>query len=252
MYKNYLLVAWRNLRRNKLFSFISILGLALGMTCCFLILLYVRNELSYDRFHKNADRIYRTTYLPKFAGVTKPLPFLPPPAAPMFKDFFPEIGESARLFRQAATIALGKQKFPEQQFFFADPAILKSWAESGVAPYPKDERSPAAGGRRGTGAPGRAAASPRRPAAGSRRWPRCRTALGASGPQQSPSVVARAIGLGVSATRRERSARWLPYWPRSCYGDPCPRCGDDCFGGSAPTLTREEVGKAKTSSEAQA
>src|SRR5258705_4813714 len=86
----------------------------------------------------------------------------------------------------------------------------------------------------------------------SERWPRCRTALGASGPQQSPSVVARAIGLGVSATRRERSARWLPYWPRSCYGDPCPRCGDDCFGGSTPTLTREEVGKAKTSSEAQA
>src|SRR5882672_11379005 len=98
MYKNYLLVAWRNLRRNKLFSFISILGLALGMTCCFLILLYVRNELSYDRFHKNADRIYRTTYLPKFAGVTNPLPLLPPPAAPLFKDFFPEIGESARLF----------------------------------------------------------------------------------------------------------------------------------------------------------
>jgi len=125
MYKNYLLVAWRNLRRNKLFSFISMLGLALGMTCCFLILLYVRNELSYDRFHKHADRIYRTTYLPKFAGLTKPLPLLPPPAAPMFKNFFPEIGESARLFKQANTIALGNQKFPEQRFFFADPAILK-------------------------------------------------------------------------------------------------------------------------------
>ncbi|HTI07470.1 MAG TPA: ABC transporter permease [Puia sp.] len=125
MYKNYLLVAWRNLRRNKLFSFISIAGLALGMTCCFLILLYVRNELSYDRFHKNADRIYRTTYLPKFAGVTNPLPFLPPPAAPLFTNYFPEIGESARLFAQTATIALGNQKFSEQRFFFADPAILK-------------------------------------------------------------------------------------------------------------------------------
>ena len=125
MYKNYLLVAWRNLRNNKLFSFISILGLALGMTCCFLILLYVRNELSYDRFQKKADRIYRTTYLPKFAGATKAMPVLPPPASPLFKNFFPEIEESARLFKRAAVMVEDKRKFPEERFFFADPAILK-------------------------------------------------------------------------------------------------------------------------------
>jgi putative ABC transport system permease protein len=125
MYKNYLLVAWRNLRNNKLFSFISILGLALGMTCCFLILLFVRNELSYDRFQKKADRIYRTTYLPKFAGATKALPVLPPPAAPLFKNFFPEIEASARLFKRQATITQEKRKFVEERFFFADPAILK-------------------------------------------------------------------------------------------------------------------------------
>jgi putative ABC transport system permease protein len=125
MFKNYLLVAWRNLRNNKLFSFISVLGLALGMTCCFLILLYVRNEISYDRFQKKADRIYRTTYLPKFAGATKGLPVLPPPAAPLFKNFFPEIEESARLFKRAAVMGEGNRKFPEERFFFADPAILK-------------------------------------------------------------------------------------------------------------------------------
>ena len=125
MYKNYLLVAWRNLRSNKLFSFISIFGLALGMTCCFLILLYVRNELSYDRFQKKADRIYRMTYLPKFAGLTKALPLLPPPAAPLLSNFFPEVEESARLFNRTAAMAEGKRKFPEARFYFADPAILK-------------------------------------------------------------------------------------------------------------------------------
>src|SRR5579859_7387277 len=125
MCKNYLLVAWRNLRSNKLFSFISILGLALGMTCCFFILLYVRNELSYDRFQKKADRIYRTTYLPKFAGASRSLPLLPPPAAPQFKNFFPEVEATARLFKRAATIAEGTRKFPESRFYFADTAILK-------------------------------------------------------------------------------------------------------------------------------
>jgi putative ABC transport system permease protein len=131
MYRNYLLVAWRNLRSNKLFSFISIFGLALGMTCCFLILLYVRNELSYDGFQKKADRIYRMTYLPKFARLTKGLPLLPPPVAPQLNNFFPEIEESARLYKRTATIAPTatiaeeNRKFHEERFFFADPAILK-------------------------------------------------------------------------------------------------------------------------------
>src|ERR1700722_722150 len=125
MYINYWLVAWRNLRRSKIFSFINILGLALGMTCCFLILLYVRNELSYDRFHQNADRIYRITYLPKFAGVPKPLPVLSVAASPLLKGYFREIGPPARLFQRNATIRRGISKFDEQRFFFADPALLR-------------------------------------------------------------------------------------------------------------------------------
>jgi putative ABC transport system permease protein len=58
MIKNYLKVAWRNLVRNKFFSAINILGLALGMTCSILILLWVQNELSIDSFHANKDRLY--------------------------------------------------------------------------------------------------------------------------------------------------------------------------------------------------
>ena len=59
MIKNYLTVAIRNIARNKTFSAINILGLAIGMACCILILLYVQDELSYDQHHENAHRIYR-------------------------------------------------------------------------------------------------------------------------------------------------------------------------------------------------
>ena len=59
MLKNYFIIAIRNLKKHKGYSLINILGLAVGISCCLLILLYVRNELSYDKFYKNADSIYR-------------------------------------------------------------------------------------------------------------------------------------------------------------------------------------------------
>ena len=58
MLKNYLTVAVRNILRHKVYSFINIMGLAVGMACCMLILLWVQDEISYDRFHENADDIY--------------------------------------------------------------------------------------------------------------------------------------------------------------------------------------------------
>ncbi|MGB3863131.1 MAG: ABC transporter permease [Candidatus Aminicenantaceae bacterium] len=58
MIKNYIKIALRNLSRHKGYSFINIAGLAIGMACCILILLWVQDELSFDRFHKNADSIY--------------------------------------------------------------------------------------------------------------------------------------------------------------------------------------------------
>lgn len=62
MLTNYLKIAWRNVRRNPVFSLINIFGLAIGLTCCMLIILYTKDEVSFDRFHKNADNIYRLTY----------------------------------------------------------------------------------------------------------------------------------------------------------------------------------------------
>jgi putative ABC transport system permease protein len=59
MFKNYFTIAWRNLSRNKIYSLINIAGLSIGLACAMLIILYVKDEVSYDRFHKNANNIYR-------------------------------------------------------------------------------------------------------------------------------------------------------------------------------------------------
>ena len=127
---NYLKVTWRNLLRQKGFSLINIVGLTVGLTCCFLILLFVRHELSYDTFQQKYDRIYRVTYLPKFAGLEQPLALTPPPASPLLPANFSEIETSARLYRSGATIEVPDQrqgqrvKYDEERFFFGDSTLL--------------------------------------------------------------------------------------------------------------------------------
>jgi len=59
MFKNYMQIAWRNLKRHKAYSFINITGLAIGLACCVMIMLWIQHELSYDRYHQHADHIYR-------------------------------------------------------------------------------------------------------------------------------------------------------------------------------------------------
>jgi putative ABC transport system permease protein len=69
MIKNYFIIAWRNLRKNKIFSLINIAGLSIGLACSMLILLYVKDEVSFDRFHKNVNNIYRVVTRSKHGGV---------------------------------------------------------------------------------------------------------------------------------------------------------------------------------------
>ena len=67
MLKNYFKVAWRNMMKNKTFSFINVFGLSIGLTCCMLISMYLHYELSYDSQHKNGNRVYQlgTTFVKK-------------------------------------------------------------------------------------------------------------------------------------------------------------------------------------------
>ena len=68
MFKNYFKIAIRNIRRNKIYSFINIAGLSLGLACAMLIILYVKDEVSYDRFHNNVNNIYRIASVMNFGG----------------------------------------------------------------------------------------------------------------------------------------------------------------------------------------
>ena len=97
MFKNYFKIAWRNLMKNKIFSFINIIGLSVGLTCCMLIAVYLYNEVSYDKYHKNIDQLYQlaTTFIKD--GKEEKTPNTPAPMAAAMKQEFPEIEETARL-----------------------------------------------------------------------------------------------------------------------------------------------------------
>ena len=69
MIKNYFKIAFRNLQRNKVYSFINIAGLSIGLACAMLIVLYVKDEVSFDKFHKNVNNIYRIVTKSKHNGI---------------------------------------------------------------------------------------------------------------------------------------------------------------------------------------
>ncbi len=130
MISNYLKVAWRNLMKNKIFSFINILGLTLGFTCCLLISLYIKHELSYDKYHKNNQRIYRLANHVQGETYGEGIAKIGGPWAPAAKLAIPEIEEFARfVIYGEALIKQGTEQVYEEGGFFADSSIFKifSW-----------------------------------------------------------------------------------------------------------------------------
>ena len=99
MISNYLKIAWRNLRKNKIFSFINILGLSVGLTCCMLIAFYLQHELSYDTQHKNGKQLYQLGTIFIREGKNERSPNTPAPMAAMLQQSFPEIIKTTRLVR---------------------------------------------------------------------------------------------------------------------------------------------------------
>ena len=97
MIKNYIKVAIRNLFKNSFYSFINIFGLSIGITACLLIFLYVTNELSYDKFHKDHERIYRVTTKAKMSE-TETM-FMGVSSAPMSDRFRNDIEEIEAITR---------------------------------------------------------------------------------------------------------------------------------------------------------
>src|SRR3984957_13432428 len=96
MIKNFIKTAFRGLMKNKGFTFLNVFGLALGLATCLLIVFYVFDELSYDRYNTKADRIYRLNNDIKFGGLAGTYAITPAPAAAALKADFPEIEQVAR------------------------------------------------------------------------------------------------------------------------------------------------------------
>lgn len=127
MFGNYLKVAIRNIIRHKGYSFINIAGLAVGMACFILIALWVRDELSYDKFHLNADRLYLVTDYEKYTDGDE-LNFLvnPPELAPTLVREYPEIVNSARFNSRPGRVIRYKDKFfSEDRLAVADPSFFE-------------------------------------------------------------------------------------------------------------------------------
>jgi putative ABC transport system permease protein len=121
MFKNYFKTAWRNIRKNKLFSAINILGLSIGIGLCFIIMLYVQNELSYDRFNVKADRTYRIAFKANINGGKILEGNVMPPVASALMNDYPEVEEATRLNINGDTKVIYNNKtFKESRLVIVD------------------------------------------------------------------------------------------------------------------------------------
>lgn len=126
MLRNYFKIAFRNLVRFKAYSAINITGLAVGMACCILILLYVFDELSYDRFHENSDRIYRIGIDIDMGGKNAVLAAVSPaPMRNILLQEYPEV-EAATRFKNFGypVLRYGDKVFSEEKFFWVDSTFF--------------------------------------------------------------------------------------------------------------------------------
>jgi len=136
MFKNYLLIVTRLIKKNKLFSFINIFGLAIGLATCLLILLWINDELSFDRFHQNVDHLYKVVCSDllandKYAVTT-------PALAPALEQEFPEIVAATRYYEPGnLVVKYGDKKSLEDDVAFVDPQFLTIFSFSLIKGNPQ-------------------------------------------------------------------------------------------------------------------
>src|SRR6185369_2806551 len=119
MIKNLFLVAIRNFKRDKWYSLLNILGLTIGITFSLFLIFYIKDELSYDRYNKNADRLYRiTSYIKEPERDTMKMAITQVPLGPTLKNEYPEVEEATRFVSSGKPIFKnGDVKFYEEKIF---------------------------------------------------------------------------------------------------------------------------------------
>jgi len=127
LFRNYLMVALRKFRQQKLYAVINIAGLAVGLACCLLILLWVKDEMSYDRYYPHADRIYRVITTDHTGGGQMKFAGSPSLLAGYLLDNYPEVEAVTRI--QAGwpgwNLHLGDRRFTEERLAAADPSFFE-------------------------------------------------------------------------------------------------------------------------------
>jgi putative ABC transport system permease protein len=125
MIKNYFNIAIRNLRKQRFYTFINIMGLAIGVASCLIILLYVNQELSFDRHHLDADRIYRVNSEIKFGANHLRMAVTPAPLADALRTDLPEVEHSARFWNDGSMlIKRTDQNIKEREIIYADSSVF--------------------------------------------------------------------------------------------------------------------------------
>ncbi|MFC1565258.1 ABC transporter permease, partial [candidate division KSB1 bacterium] len=130
MIKNYIKIAFRNLIRQKGYSFINISGLAAGMACCILILLWVQDELSFDKFHENKNELYRLVADDLDTWYTS----VPWALAPILKEEFPDIFKSTRVAQRTRFF-----KYQNTQYFDSGLLVDPDFFEMFTFPFVKGD-----------------------------------------------------------------------------------------------------------------
>ncbi|HNA00068.1 MAG TPA: ABC transporter permease [Ferruginibacter sp.] len=146
MIRTYFKIAWNNLRKNKVFSFINIFGLAAGLACCMLITLYIRNEVSYDKYHQHAADIYQlgTNFIRE--GKETKMSGTPAPVAQAMQFEYPEIEQTTRLlalFNEDKTLLQYNEKNAAPQSFYETKGYIADSSFFRVFTYDFLEGNPA-------------------------------------------------------------------------------------------------------------
>ena len=126
MFSNYIKTAWRNIMRDKGFSLINIAGLSIGIASCILIMLFVQDELSYDKFHKNSENIYRVYIEGKFGNNAIKSPFTSNIMAGTMQEELSDVEIATRFLDVSRRIVKYEDKtFVEKRFFYGDENFFK-------------------------------------------------------------------------------------------------------------------------------
>ncbi len=143
MLKNYLKIAWRNVRKHKGYSLMNVTGLAVGWACCILIFLYVHHELSYDRYHKNSDRIYRIAMDIRTETDNRLFASISLMVAPTLIDNYPQVETAARVMPwRGVLVKRNDISFYEDRSMFADQELFDIFTIPFIAGNPQDALTP--------------------------------------------------------------------------------------------------------------